>query len=449
MLENIDEHGAQVNFIELDERLRERAPEPPVSEEPVAPTPGPAGSVPEGTHPNDVESMTEPLAEPPERVKKRYLRAGHQYFLKDEPHRLAFEDLGARLATEHNHPDIAESMMEMALAKKWRRIRVSGHDDFRREVWLQASLRGMAVTGYEPKPVDQARLEELRQHRMTNRIEPMPVPSMADPVDSVAPARRTDRAARAPEREVPSAANPARAATWAGQLLEEGRAPYQHNPGNSASHYVIYRDDAGLDHIVWGVDLERAIGESGARIGDAICLESLGRRWVTVEVPVRDDAGTVISVEEKQVYRNTWQVEVIGRDKASESMKDPSIVESRTQDVLVARQAPSRTRGIRPDHERARAADVSPPDKALHLTVIVEAMRAQGFSAKSIAQVQARAVKMLDTFQALGVEVPVPKVYDVKAPSTRGASRTKSDEVARPREKARVRAPSEPALPRL
>jgi len=34
-----------------------------------------------------------PLEQPPERVHKRYLRAGNQYFLKDAPYQLAFEDL--------------------------------------------------------------------------------------------------------------------------------------------------------------------------------------------------------------------------------------------------------------------------------------------------------------------------------------------------------------------
>jgi Large polyvalent protein-associated domain 7 len=67
-----------------------------------------------------------PIDQPPERVRKRYLRAGNQYFLKDAPYQLAFEDLGPYLVTEHNRPDVVESMIEMVHAKSWQRIRVSG-----------------------------------------------------------------------------------------------------------------------------------------------------------------------------------------------------------------------------------------------------------------------------------------------------------------------------------
>lgn len=61
----------------------------------------------------------EPLGNPPGTVRKRYLRAGNQYFLKDAPHQLAFEDIGPYLVTEHNRPDVVESMVDMARAKAW------------------------------------------------------------------------------------------------------------------------------------------------------------------------------------------------------------------------------------------------------------------------------------------------------------------------------------------
>lgn len=112
-----------------------------------------------------------PLGNPPETVRKRYLRAGNQYFLKDAPHQLAFEDIGPYLVTEHNRPDVVESMVDMVRAKAWGRIRVAGHEQFRREVWVQATLLGIEVSGYEPKAVDFARLAEGRRERMTNRID--------------------------------------------------------------------------------------------------------------------------------------------------------------------------------------------------------------------------------------------------------------------------------------
>ncbi|WP_231937879.1 VirB8/TrbF family protein [Burkholderia lata] len=101
------------------------------------------------------------LADAPERVKRSYLRAGGQYFLKDAPYSLAFEDRGRYLVTTHTHTDIVASMMDLVQAKAWTRIRVSGHGAFCREVWLQAASIGIEVSGYTPKPAELARLAEL------------------------------------------------------------------------------------------------------------------------------------------------------------------------------------------------------------------------------------------------------------------------------------------------
>ncbi|ODN65026.1 hypothetical protein BA763_02300 [Burkholderia cenocepacia] len=109
---------------------------------------------------NSVPKFTE-IADAPERVRRSYLRAGGQYFLKEAPYSLAFEDRGRYLVTTHTHTDIVASMMDLVQAKAWTRIRVSGHGAFCREVWLQAASIGIEVSGYTPKPADLARLAEL------------------------------------------------------------------------------------------------------------------------------------------------------------------------------------------------------------------------------------------------------------------------------------------------
>jgi Large polyvalent protein-associated domain 7 len=493
MAENIEASESQLNFIEQDGPQCEREPEPPVADGRAAsarPSVKSALEVPLSDH--HLYSV-HPLESPPESVGKRYLRAGHQYFLKDEPHRLAFEDRGPRIATEHNRPDIAESMVEMAYAKGWRRIRVSGHDDFKREAWLAASLRGIAVAGYTPRPVDQARLNDLRQATMTNWVEPeqgtqrphdraggTPATAAAgEPASGPISSQRADRSSLASPLAVPADEKQARAAVWSGELSEYGGAPYKHDPENSASYYAIYRDRRGVDHTVWGVDLERAIGESGARIGDVIQLESLGRRWVTIEAPVRDQAGTIIDVEEKEVYRNTWQIDVIGPDIARESTAAApetaktsvatSATATRTSDLnnaepmvpastkqrsaaerTVSRKSSGRSHGVQHGETRSSLLLVPSPDRALHLSTVAEAMREQGFSTQSIAKVQARATRMLESLQTLGAEVPAPRAYDVNSPAIRGRQRTPSDEATRTPIRARAMSePAEPPLPRL
>ncbi|MFL9989187.1 LPD7 domain-containing protein [Paraburkholderia sediminicola] len=384
-------------------------------------------------------SLDQPLDQPPERVRKRYLRTGNQYFLKDAPYQLAFEDLGRYLVTGHNRPDVVESMVDMVAAKSWQRIRVSGHEAFRREVWLQGTLLGIEVSGYEPKAADLARLADARQARLNNRIEADASLSAAaaqvrldessaaaqtsgsraetpGPAGSTfrVPVSRGEELARAHQSERPQTASdePDAPRRYAGVLREHGHAPYQNNPARSDSYYVVFRDATGTDHVVWGVDLERAVLESHAEPGQQVTLEDLGRHPVTVRVPVPDDRGTVVGEEEKDVYRNTWRIDVAQRERSTAGSGRGM---ERVSDMAPA----SANAPAREDGQEHRRSTVSDEDKVLHLAVLAGAMREQGFSARSIARVQQRAQAMLDAFGREGIPVPKPKVFDPAAPSER------------------------------
>ncbi|WP_321807380.1 LPD7 domain-containing protein [Burkholderia sp. BCC1993] len=418
-------------------RLREKAVRDDVTVPQHAEIPSPNGI------PDETNRGSAPLDQPPERVRKRYLRAGNQYFLKDAPYQLAFEDLGPYLVTEHNRPDVVESMIDMAHAKSWWRIRVSGHEVFRGEAWLQGTLLGIDVSGYEPKAADLARLADARQVRLDNRIE-MAAHSGSTPVAN-APGRLDDRpmvssaprvdarmainrspsfAPRRPsasESAIPegnqNAANdevdgPRR---YVGELREHGGAPYQHNPARSASYYVVFRDETGIDQVVWGVDLERALREANAQIGQQVMLENLGKHLVTVRVPILNDEGRVIGEDEKDVYRNTWQVEVVqrGRDASvARQSDDPPGDEKRPTDLHVE---PVGAPELHGRHDARHSEN----ERALHLAVLTAAMLEQGFSQRSVARVNKRAERMLVAFQREGIPVPMPKVFDPKAPSDR------------------------------
>ena len=49
---------------------------------------------------------------------------------------------------------------------------MSGNEDFKRMVWLEASARGVKTIGYEPNPADLEVLKREREARLVNRIEP-------------------------------------------------------------------------------------------------------------------------------------------------------------------------------------------------------------------------------------------------------------------------------------
>lgn len=95
-----------------------------------------------------------------------------EYRFRGDSSRVAFTESTFRLATDTNSPSVARSMVDLAQARNWKGLRVSGAEDFRRMVWLEASVRGVKAIGYEPNPADMEVLKREREARQTNRIEP-------------------------------------------------------------------------------------------------------------------------------------------------------------------------------------------------------------------------------------------------------------------------------------
>jgi len=117
----------------------------------------------------------------------------------------------------------------------------------------------------------------------------------------------------------PPSATP-RASAFRGVLESHGAAPYKDDPKGSASYYVRLRDAEGQVHAHWGVDLRRAIGESGVKPGDAVQVAREGRQPVTVKV--RDvDAEGKVTFPEKTVQREVWSVRPQERDQAAEAVR--------------------------------------------------------------------------------------------------------------------------------
>jgi|GEM_PF-945121 len=92
-----------------------------------------------------------------------------------------------------------------------------------------------------------------------------------------------------------------------GKLLESGRAPYQFDKANTESFYVQLRTKTG-NKTYWGVELEQALKDSGQTHGDMVKLQYLGKKPVTVNVPVTDKDGVVTGYERQEKHRNHWSM---------------------------------------------------------------------------------------------------------------------------------------------
>ena len=96
-----------------------------------------------------------------------------EYRFRGDTSRVAFTESTFRLATDTNSPSVTRSMVDVAEARNWKALRVSGNEDFKRMVWLEASVRGVKTVGYEAQPGDLELLKRQREARLINRIEPV------------------------------------------------------------------------------------------------------------------------------------------------------------------------------------------------------------------------------------------------------------------------------------
>ena len=118
-------------------------------------------------------------------IKRAAVRMGDvtlgqtEYRFKGDATRVAFTETTFKLSTDTNSPSVARSMVDVAEARNWQALRVSGHEDFKRMVWLEASVRGGRALGYEPQPADLELVRREREARLTNRIEAA-LPNEAD-----------------------------------------------------------------------------------------------------------------------------------------------------------------------------------------------------------------------------------------------------------------------------
>ncbi|GAB3742122.1 hypothetical protein GCM10028794_28280 [Silanimonas algicola] len=100
----------------------------------------------------------------------RFIAVGTRFFTKDQAAdkqpQFVFRDKGARLeVAETFRPADISALVDVAEARGWSSIKLTGTEEFRRAMWLEASLRGMDVRGFTPTPEDKARLSALQAER--------------------------------------------------------------------------------------------------------------------------------------------------------------------------------------------------------------------------------------------------------------------------------------------
>ena len=101
----------------------------------------------------------------------RYVRYDGRYLDPDNARTVLFEDKGAKIKTAREDAQTVSDMLDTAQAKNWDSIRISGSREFKRQMWLEAELRGMPNSGYSPSKEDVAMRDQMRAARERNSIE--------------------------------------------------------------------------------------------------------------------------------------------------------------------------------------------------------------------------------------------------------------------------------------
>ena len=260
-----------------------------------------------------------------EQLNQQFRVSENTFLFKDQPGSVAFRDKGKKLVSTSNEERVAKAMVTMADAKGWQTIHVSGDKIFQREVWLQASLRGIAVRGFIPQEQDLAALEARQLGIQKNVIEHEP----DNRYQKQAPV-----ATRTAEREIeasshPDLRSPAQAETpwrYTGRILEHGAAHYQHDKNEKMSYFVKLATRQG-EKTVWGVGLSRAIEEHQAKIGDEVSLELKGKEPVTVTALERNEQGEIIGEKEIETTRNAWKIVMLKKVELAQAVADRIINE--------------------------------------------------------------------------------------------------------------------------
>ena len=101
----------------------------------------------------------------------RYVRYDGRYLDPNNARTVLFEDKGAKIKTAREDGQTISDMLDTAQAKNWDSIRISGSHEFKRQMWLEAELRGIPNSGYSPSKEDLAMRDQMRETRERNSIE--------------------------------------------------------------------------------------------------------------------------------------------------------------------------------------------------------------------------------------------------------------------------------------
>ncbi len=107
-------------------------------------------------------------AEPDSIARSYYVeeqRGERRYYEDYQRKTLAIRADTSAISTRREDLNTVRAMLTLAEARGWSELKVSGSAAFRREAWIEAEARGLAVVGYKPSDPDRQEAERRRGER--------------------------------------------------------------------------------------------------------------------------------------------------------------------------------------------------------------------------------------------------------------------------------------------
>ncbi len=264
----------------------------------------------------------------PDSVAAQYRTNGNEkYMLDPRTDKLAIDARSENiLKTRNNDKKTIKNMLAIAETNGWQNIRVKGSPEFKKEIWLQASLKGLEVQGYKPSEQDKKLLEtrKAQLERGINSISKENNPSQQ--------VRQTS-----------------------GKLMGYGVGVHPNNKEGKNTYYVDIQKSNGQTERLYGHGLRDAIIQSKAERGDNITLTKTGHNG----------------------KNNTWQADVSKQKTASQKLIDAARTSGSPEALKMAQQALAR------DHLAKRAEQTIKADREARRNVEQEVKLPQKQKEKS------------------------------------------------------------------
>lgn len=229
------------------------------------------------------------------------------YFFRDV---IAFTDFGKSIrmaSAEAAQDDVMVLMaLQTAIIHHQNGFEIVGSDEFKDKALL-------LMAEYDLKPVltDEDQKKDLEQRKQALAAKEKPVPQAENHEKAEQQTETNEKIQTQPEAAESQRNTPAETKAIRGELIESGIAPYRHKEGEKDSPYIVLSvKGESTPKTLWGVDLPRALAESGVQIGDLVTVKHLGNVPVTVKIPLRDqDTDKITGFKDIETIRDTWNIE--------------------------------------------------------------------------------------------------------------------------------------------